>query len=122
MKSIKMLAGTLVLAAMAFAPVANAAEMIARPLTCNQKLINCIGQATINFECCATGDDPTTYGMLGGYCNDAPLPAFTAPASPESAATVPACLLIFNATTTACNVAYAICTVTHPSAPAKAAQ
>ncbi len=114
MKSIKILAGTLGLAAIALAPVANALETL-RPATCNQKLVNCIDQATETFDCCAYAVDPTTDGLLSDYCSEAALAAPTAPASPTS---VPACLLVFNATTTACNVAYAVCLVSNPSAPA----
>jgi hypothetical protein len=120
MKSIKMLVGTLVLAAMALAPVANAAEML-RPLTCNQSLVNCIDTATETFDCCTYGADSTTEGLLSGYCEQGPVPDLqtAAPARPTS---VPACLAAFNATTLLCNGAYAVCLVLHPSAPAKNAQ
>ncbi len=123
MKSLNMLAGTaaLVLTLFALAPVSNAALMRV-PLSCNQQLVNCIDQATETFDCCAYAADPTTDGLLTEYCTGEPA-AFDAPAvvgtpAAPAGSSVGACLLIFNGTTTACNVAYGICELTHPSSPA----
>jgi hypothetical protein len=115
MKSIKILAA-LALAAIAFAPVAEAQVLAdGRPASCNQKLVNCIEQATIDFDCCAYAADRTTAGLLSDYCSDAPLAAFgTAPGLTSRPTSVPVCLLNFNVTTTFCNVRYAVCVATNP--------
>jgi hypothetical protein len=106
------IAGILSLAAIAFAPVANAQVVLGggRPTSCNQKLVNCIEQATLNFDCC-TGLD----GILSDHCDDAPLPAFGTPSGLANRPTsVAACLVNFNITTTFCNVRYTVCTVLNP--------
>jgi hypothetical protein len=125
MKSTTMLVGVL-LATIAFAPLAHALQpdVEERPESCNQKLINCIDQATTNFDCCAYGADRTTYGLLSDYCAEAPLPSFGQVEAPASADSVPACLLIFNGTTTVCNGKYAVCLALTPilGAPAPAQQ
>jgi hypothetical protein len=122
MKSLRMLAGTaaLALVASALAPVPNAAALEQlRPLTCNQKLVDCIDQARVTFDCCVYGADPTTEGLLSGDCTGEPV-AYADPATPTAPASVPACLLTYNGTTTACNVAYAICRVLNPGTPGAA--
>jgi hypothetical protein len=123
MNSAKLFVGTAMLALITWiaAPAATAAEVAARlALSCNQSLVNCIDQATETFDCCAAAADPTTEGLLEEYCPEEPLRDAEAPAAPAGSSSVGACLLAFNATTTACNVAYAICLVTNPAgSPAK---
>jgi hypothetical protein len=115
MKSIKMLAATaaLAIAAFALAPVPNAAALMPADDSCNQKLVDCIDQATETFACCAYAGDRTVVGVLSGYCGNA---AYGVPAAPASdpPTPVPVCLVTFNATTTICNASYGICTVLNP--------
>lgn len=112
MKSTRILAGMIVLAAIAFAPVANAAKLAA---SCNQTLVDCIDQATETFSCCAYAADSTTVGLLSGYCAEKPTESLSLGGRPDSS--VAACLVTFNGTTGLCNVAYLFCELTHPAAP-----
>jgi hypothetical protein len=121
MKSIKMLAGTaaLAIAAFALAPVPNAAALMKAPISCNQKLVDCIDQATATFACCAYAGDRTLVGVLSGYCGNAGYPGYgsyvePAPSAPGRPTPFPVCVATFNGTTALCNVSYGICTLLNP--------